>query len=161
MNSFFRNTVSALLISVLAVSVAGADDFAVGDLTIEHPYSRATPPNAPVSGGYLTIRNLGGETDRLLGGEAAFAGKVEIHEMTMDGDVMKMRKLDDGIEIPAGGSIELKPGGHHLMFMQLREPMRAGESRTATLLFERAGKIEVEFGVEEFGAGQKGHRSGN
>lgn len=133
-----------------------AHEHTAGDLVIDHPYARATPPNAPVAGGYMTIRNTGEAVDRLLGGTVGFADRVEIHEMTMDGDVMKMRPLPDGLEIPAGGEVQLRPGGYHLMFIGLEERLLEGESRPATLTFERAGEVAVEFTVEAIGAGGHG-----
>lgn len=124
----------------------------VGSLEISHPTVRATPPNAPVSGGYLTIKNTGSDADRLIGGSAAFAGKVEVHEMKMDGDVMKMREVEGGLEIPAGGEVVLKPGGLHIMFMKLSERMTEGEKRMVTLEFEKAGTVELEFAVKDVGS---------
>lgn len=125
----------------------------VGTLEISQPTVRATPPNAPVSGGYLTIKNTGSEADRLLGGSAAFAGKVEVHEMKMDGDIMKMREVEGGLEIPPGGEVVLKPGGLHIMFMKLSEQMTEGEMRIVTLEFEKAGTIELEFAVKDVKSG--------
>jgi len=130
-----------------ATLVADAHDYKAGDLEIVHPVARATPPGAPVSGGYMTLRNTGGEADRLIGGSADFAGKVEIHEMAMDGDVMKMRQLENGLEIPPGGEVVLKPGGYHVMFMQMKEQLEPETSRKATLVFEKAGEVEVDFSV--------------
>ncbi|WP_299867818.1 copper chaperone PCu(A)C [uncultured Hoeflea sp.] len=132
----------------LSVSASLAHEFKLGALEIDHPYARATPPNAPVSGGYMTIRNTGDEADRLISGEAAFAKRVEIHEMSMDGDVMKMREIKGGLEIPAGGEVTLKPGGFHVMFIGLDGQLIEGESRPATLTFQKAGSIELEFSVE-------------
>ena len=129
-----------------------AEDYKLGSLEIEHPYARATPPNAPVSGGYMTIRNTGAEADRLVAGEAAFADRVEIHEMAMDGEVMKMRQLADGLEIPAGGEVVLKPGGYHVMFIGIDSQFKEGEIRKAKLTFEKAGAIELDFQVENVGA---------
>jgi periplasmic copper chaperone A len=145
-----KNITIALAAAVLSLSAAVslAHDYKLGALEIGHPYARATPPNAPVSGGYLTIRNTGDEADRLIGGKAGFADRVEIHEMSMENDVMKMRELADGLEIPAGGEVVLKPGGYHIMFIGLDSQMAEGESRTATLTFEKAGSIEVDFSVE-------------
>lgn len=144
MTKFILTAIAALL----ATGTALAHDYTAGDLVIDHPVARATPANAPVSGGYMTIRNTGDEADRLVGGTAAFAGKVEIHEMSMDGDVMKMREIEGGIEIPAGGEVVLKPGGLHVMFMQLGERLEEGDEHTATLAFEKAGDVEVTFNVE-------------
>ena len=138
----------------------------IGDLIISRTTARATPPNAPVSSGYLTIRNTGGEADRLIEGSAAFAAKVEIHEMKMEGEVMKMRPVEGGLEIPAGGEIVLKPGGLHIMFMKLSERLTAGETRTVILKFGKAGDIELEFAVEDLKPGhgstdRSGHKTGN
>ena len=143
---------AAALATVLAATAAQAEDYTLGNLEIMAPYARATPVNAPVSGGYMTIRNNGSEPDRLVGGAAGFAGMVQIHEMTMDGDVMKMREIAGGLEIPAGGEVVLKPGGYHVMFMQLGEQMKPGEKRKATLQFEKAGTVEVEFDVKDVAA---------
>jgi hypothetical protein len=128
-----------------------------GDLAISAPVIRATPPNAPVSGGFMAISNSGAASDRLISGSADFAGKVEIHEMSMEGDVMKMRPVEGGLEIPAGGSVELKPGGFHVMFMGLKEPMKPGEKRKAKLVFEKAGEVEIEFDVMEMKPGAHNH----
>lgn len=130
---------------------AFAQEYTIGDLEIMHPYTRPTPPKAPVSGGYLIIKNSGSEDDRLAGGSAPFAGKVEIHEMKMDGDIMMMRRIEGGLAIPAGGEVSLKPGGLHIMFMQLQEQMKEGDSHKVTLEFEKAGSIEVEFSVDAIG----------
>lgn len=146
MNRFFVALSAALL--GLSMTSAMAHEYKLGELVIDHPLARATPPNAPVSGGYMTIHNNGAEADRLVGGEAAFAGRVEIHEMKMDGEVMKMRQLSDGLEIPAGGEVELKPGGYHIMFIGLEQQLKQGDKYPVTLVFEKAGSVEVEFNVE-------------
>lgn len=142
---------SAVLAGLSATS-ALAGDYTLGSLEIEHTIARATPPNAPVSGGYMTIRNTGAEADRLIAGEAGFAAKVEIHEMAMDGEVMRMRQLADGLEIPAGGEVALKPGGYHVMFIGIDSQFKPGETRKAMLTFEKAGSIEVDFDVMDLKA---------
>ncbi|MEZ5813011.1 MAG: copper chaperone PCu(A)C [Rhizobiaceae bacterium] len=129
----------------------------VGDLEIVDPFARATLPGAPVSGGYMVIRNTGTEADRLLGGTAAFAGKVEIHEMTMDGEVMQMREIEGGLEIPAGGEVVLAPGGMHIMFMQMAGQLKEGEVRKVTLRFEKAGTVEFELPVRRVERGGHGN----
>lgn len=149
----FSLILSAAILGLSSAAVL-AHDFKLGSLEIGHPYARATPPNAPVSGGYLTIRNTGADADRLISGEADFADRVEIHEMTMEGDVMKMRHLADGLEIPAGGEVVLKPGGYHVMFIGIASQFKDGEIRKATLTFEKAGAIELEFQVEDIRAMQ-------
>lgn len=138
----------------LSSGLVSAHDYKLGSLEIEHPFARATPPNAPVSGGYMTIHNNGEEADRLISGEADFADRVEIHEMKMEGDVMKMRQLADGLEIPAGGEVELKPGGYHVMFIGIDSQFKDGESRNVKLTFEKAGSIEIDFTVEDMRAMQ-------
>lgn len=129
----------------------------LGDLKIISPIIRATPPNAPVSAGYMMIQNNGLKTDRLIGGTASFAGKVEVHEMKMDGDVMKMRKVSGGLEIPPGGEVTLKSGGLHIMFMKLKEQMVEGETRMISLEFEKAGFVEFELPVKKLERGHHGH----
>ena len=143
----------SFLVALIAIALnfvtpaAFADEYAVGDLVIVDPYARPTPPEAPVTGGYLAIRNNGSEEDRLVGGTAPFAGKIEIHEMKMDGDVMQMREVEGGLVIPAGGEVTLQPGGLHIMFMQLREKMTEGDRHSVTLEFEQAGSVTVEFDI--------------
>ena len=135
-------------IALLSVTFALSQETKIGDLTIHNPTIRATPPNAPVSGGYMKIINTGTSADRLIGGSVSFAGKVEIHEMTMDNDVMKMRKLAKGLEIPAGGEVILKRGGLHVMFMKMSEQMKTGEVRKVKLMFQNAGEVEIMFEVK-------------
>lgn len=139
----------ALAAAVAAVSIhsALAGEFEAGDLRIIDPAIRATAPGAPVAGGFMTIRNTGSQADRLVGGSADFAESLEVHEMHMDGDVMKMRELAGGLEIPAGGEVVLKPGSYHVMFMGLKERMRQGETHNVRLQFEVAGEVELPFEV--------------
>lgn len=119
----------------------------LGDLTLNMPTIRATVPGAKVGGGYITISNDGKENDRLISVTTPTADHVEIHEMSMENDVMKMRQLKGGLEIPAGKTVELKPGGYHLMLMQPVKPYVEGEKVPATLEFEKAGKVDVIFNV--------------
>jgi copper(I)-binding protein len=139
------------VVLALAATPAAAEELKAGDLLIENPWARATPKGAAVGAGYLTIRNNGDAPDRLTGGTADFAG-VEVHEMSMAGGVMKMRELKDGLEIPAHGTVTLAPGGSHLMFTGLKQPLRKGEVAKATLSFDHAGSVAVEFPVEGVGA---------
>jgi len=125
----------------------GSAPVTLGDLEISGAFTRATLPNAPVAGGYLTITNKGGADDRLVSVSTPAAGTSQIHEMKMDGDVMKMNELPDGLVLPAGASVSLAPGGYHLMFMDLTGPLVEGQSITVTLSFEKAGTIEVQVPV--------------
>jgi copper(I)-binding protein len=132
-------------------TAALAQEIQLGDLRIEQPWSRATPKGSPVAGGYLTIRNTGATADRLTGGSSDVAKDVQVHEMSMDGGVMKMRQLVNGLEIPPGGSVDLKPGGYHLMLLSLSKQLNKGETLPITLTFERAGKVTVDFKVGGIG----------
>ncbi|GLS48752.1 hypothetical protein GCM10007885_15960 [Methylobacterium gnaphalii] len=123
-----------------------------GDLAIETPWLRATPGGAKVAGGYVTITNVGAEPDRLLSASIPQSGRGEIHSMTMEGGVMKMAPVEGGLAVPAGGSVALKPGGLHLMFLDLKQGLKAGESVQGTLVFERAGQVPVTFAVAPIGA---------
>ena len=131
-------------------------------LVLDKPWSRATPSGAKVAGGFVTVRNTGPAADRLVGGSTEIAGRVEVHESTTVEGVARMRELDQGLVIGAGATIELKPGGHHLMFQDLKRPLREGDRFTARLRFERAGETQVEFWVAGVGAtGSAGAHSGH
>lgn len=140
---------------LLAVAAAQAQDIVKGDLVISSAWSRATPAGAAVAGGYLTISNKGTAAERLISFTTDLAGQPEVHEMTDEGGVMKMRPLAKGLVIPAGATVKLEPGGYHLMLLQLKKPLSAGQRFKATLVFEKAGPIEVEFEVRAMGAGEK------
>jgi copper(I)-binding protein len=144
-------SIASALVLMLAVAPAVAQVFRSGDITIEQPWSRATPKGAPVAGGYMVIHNAGTTADRLTGGVFDFAGKVQIHEMTMQDGVMKMRPLATGLEIPPGGTVTLAPNGYHVMFMELKRQLTQGETVKGALDFEHAGKIPVEFKVGGMG----------
>ena len=147
----------------LALMTAGAPAFAqnfkAGDIVVEKPWARATPKGAEVGAGYLTILNNGATPDRLTGGAADFAA-VEIHDMKTVGGVMEMREVKGGVNIPAHGSLGLAPGGYHLMFAHLKHPLTKGETIKATLTFEHAGPVEVEFPVLGIGASGPGGATG-
>jgi copper(I)-binding protein len=143
-----------------AASTAHAHEYNLGSLKIGHPWARATPKGATVAGGYLKITNNGPAPDRLIGGSATFAGRFEIHEMSEQGGIMKMRHLPKGIEIKPGQTVELKPGSVHLMFMELKQPLVKDQRPRpkGTLVFEKAGTIEVEYAVEAVGSSPGGHQ---
>jgi len=135
-----------------AASAAASDTFKVGDLVIEAPWSRATPSGAKVAGGYVKITNTGKTTDKLVGGSFAQANRFEVHEMAMNNGIMTMRPLKSGLEIAPGQSVMLAPGGFHLMFMDLKQPLKEGDTVTGTLVFEKAGTANVSFTVRGIGA---------
>ena len=125
--------------------------FKAGAMTVTSAWTRATPKSAPVAGGFLSVTNTGKESDWLMGGSFANAGSVEVHEMSMDNGVMRMRALTQGLEIKPGQTIELKPGGYHLMFMQLKAPNVEGERIKGGLTFRNAGRVEIDFAVAPVG----------
>ena len=145
-----RTAALAALLALSAWASAGAEPHAVGDLTIERPQLREMSAGAPVAGGYLLVTNAGEEADRLVAASTPGAGEVQIHEMSMEGDVMRMREVEGGLAIPPGESISLQPGGYHLMLMG-PEALTEGEAHDVTLVFERAGEITVPFAVETLG----------
>ncbi len=120
----------------------------VGDIDVSDAYVKAMLPGQPVGGGFLTLHNGGASDDRLLSIVSPVAGRVEMHEMVMQNDVMRMRQLNDGIAIPAGETVTLKPGALHLMFMDVKQPFVAGTKVGATLTFEKAGAIAIELPVQ-------------
>lgn len=150
----FLRTAAVAALAVLAAFSAYAHDYTHGSLHIVHPWARATPPSAPAGGGYVTLTNKGASADRLVSARSAAAQKVEIHEMKMEGSVMRMRELEKGIELPAGGTVTLMPGGLHIMFMGLKAPFQKDGRVPVTLVFEKAGPIDVEFMVEAMGTQQ-------
>jgi copper(I)-binding protein len=147
-----RPSLALLALLVLLAGVASAQDYKVGAIEIRQPWARATPPTAQAGGGFLVLTNTGATPDRLIAAKSPAADKVEIHEMRMDGNVMRMRAVDKGIEIPPGGTVELKPGGFHVMFMGLKGPFTKGAKVPLTLVFEKAGSVDTELSVEALGA---------
>jgi len=139
------------LLAALALGAAtlatSAHEFKLGAITIGHPYARTTAPGQPTGGGFLKLVNQGASADKLLSATADVSSRVELHTMRMEGDVMRMRQVD-AIELPAGGSVELKPGGMHLMFVELKAPLKAGDKFPLVLRFEKAGEVTVTVNVE-------------
>ena len=152
-----RRLALAALVAVLALP-AFALDYKLGAIEIGHPWSRATPPTAESGGGFLAITNTGTTPDRLVAVKSPAADKVEIHEMKMDGNIMRMREVERGIEIPPGATVELKPGGFHVMFMGLKAPFAKEAKVPLTLVFEKAGSIDVDLMVQAMGAQAPMHK---
>ena len=147
----------ALTVLWLSGCAASAEDYRAGALELSNLWSRATPKSATVGGGYLRIRNTGASADRLLGGSSEVSKRIEVHSMAMEGGVMRMREVKDGLEIKAGETVELKPGSYHLMFVGLQRPFERGQRVGGILRFEKAGEVKVEFVVQAAGAGAPGH----
>src|SRR5215471_14152016 len=149
---------AVILLNMGAVGVA--QQFKGSSIVVEQPWVRATPGGAKVAGGYMTITNTGSEPDRLIGGVLPQAGRFEMHEMKMNGNVMQMREVREGLEIKPGQKVELNPGGYHVMFTELREPLKQGDTLKGQLRFEKAGSADIEYRVEALGA-QGPHQPGH
>ncbi|MGE4220985.1 MAG: copper chaperone PCu(A)C [Alphaproteobacteria bacterium] len=150
-----------LLASLAALTIAGmatlalAHEYKVAEIEIGHPWARPTAPTATVGAGYFSLKNDGKTDDRLVAASSPAAEKVELHSMTMTDGVMKMRQVPS-IELHAGKSVTLAPGGLHLMLIGLKAPLKEGTKVPATLTFERAGDVAVEFAIQaETDSGEK------
>lgn len=151
--NFMRITSRTMMLAILAVALAIGFSQAqsASSISIEKPFSRATPGGAKVAAGYMTITNKGTAADRLVSASSPAAGTVEIHEMKMQGGIMKMRELAGGLPIEAGNTAALAPGGNHLMLVELKAPLKQGDKVPVTLNFEKAGKVEITLDVLAIG----------
>ena len=155
-----------LLAATMALAAAGAafaQEYAAGALRIDHPWTRPTAAGAPAAAGYMEIRNTGRSADRLVSAATPHAARVEIHQSSMEGGMMRMKALPEGVEIPAGGSVSLAPGGLHLMLFGPKAAVATGDRIPLTLTFARAGKVQVELAAESRPAAKpaampEGHR---
>ena len=151
-------TIALVLLS--ACSASGQElsaQFKAGDIVVSNPWSRATPKGAKVGAGYMVIENRGAIPDRLVGGSVKAAAGFEIHDTVVEDGVMRMRQLA-AFELPPRESVEVKPGGRHIMFVDLEYPLTAGQKAKGELRFERAGRLEIEFDVIGMGAPPPGGR---
>ena len=135
----------------LVAGDAAAHDYTLKSLSIDHPFARATPPGAKSGGAFFVVKNAGATPDKLIRAASPVAGAVELHQMTMDGGVMKMRAMT-ALDVPPGGTLELKPGGYHIMMLDLKQPLKAGDKVPLTLTFEKAGSIDIAVEVEPMAA---------
>src|SRR5665213_740111 len=153
-----RLALGSMAVAVVALACyfpaapARAQEVKAGDLVITQAWSRATPGGAKIGGGYLNIENKGSTPDRLIGGSADIAAKVEVHEMALSNGVMKMRPLDQGLTIEPGKTVKLAPGGSHLMLFALKGPPKLGDKVHVTLKFEKAGDVKLSLDVQGVGA---------
>jgi len=145
---FIRSLCLALAWLPLA---ALAHDYQLKSLSIDHPFARATPPGAKSGGAFFVVANAGATSDTLISVASPAASSAEIHQMAMDGGVMKMRSVP-ALDIPSGGKLELKPGGYHVMLLDLKQPLKAGDKVPLTLTFQNAGSIIVSVDVEAMGS---------
>ena len=142
----------ALLVAPPFATPACAQEIKAGDLVISQAWSRATPNGAKIGAGYLTIENKGATADKLVGVSGDVSPRIEVHEMSMNNGVMKMRPVDGGLTIDPGKTVKLGPGGFHLMIMDLKNPLKQGDKLPLTLQFEKAGKVAVTLDVQGVGA---------
>ena len=126
-----------------------AQEVKVGSIKVENAYTRATVPGQQVAGGFMKIENKGA-ADQLISASSPASSEVQLHEMAMEGNVMRMRQVKE-VVVPAGGTVELKPGGLHLMFMNIKTPLTAGETVPVKLKFAKAGEVEIKMPVNAMG----------
>jgi copper(I)-binding protein len=143
-----RLALCALALCAVAAT-ASAHSYRLGALKIDHPWARPTPPGAPTGAGYFSVTNTGATPDRLLAVASPAAQAVQIHQMSMTGGIMRMREVAGGLDIAPGQTLALTPGGYHLMFVGLKTPFTLGAHIPATLTFAHAGKVAVEFYVQQ------------
>lgn len=153
--------VGALAALPLIASAAPAADYTIGSMHIAQPWARATPKGASNGAGYLTITNTGTAPDRVSCVSSDASAQCQIHSMTMEGGVMKMRPVEGGLEVKSGETVTLKPGGFHLMLLNLKHPLEQGQTVEATLQFATAGTIKVELPVLAMGAPAPGAAGGS
>jgi copper(I)-binding protein len=121
---------------------------------IDDAWSRATAPGTTLAAGYMTVRNMSDDRDRLLGASSPLVRKVETHVTLKDGNMMRMREVP-GYDVPGRGRVELKPGGAHLMLIDIKRPFKEGDRIPLTLRFEKAGEVKIELEVRAAGTSGK------
>lgn len=152
----FNQIAFASALSLAAIFTSGnghTQEVKLGDLVITQPWSRQSPMASDVAAGFLSITNTGKENDQLVRATASITSKVQLHDMKIENDIMKMVELPAGIPIPAGATVDLKPASLHVMFMDLKKPVVEGEKISGTLVFEKAGSVDVTFEVKPLGTG--------
>ena len=152
--------VVAFLLAQLSVTPSLAAEYDVGSIHIAQPWSRATPKGAKAGAGYMTITNKGTELDKVSCVSDDASAQCEIHSMTMEGGVMKMRPVEGGLEIKPGEAVTLAPMGFHVMFRDLKHPLEQDKMVKATLKFEKAGSVDVEYPILAVGATAPGTAGG-
>ncbi len=157
----FHSLFTALALAALCASgtlayAQGTPTYRAGSIVVEAPWARATPGGAKTGGGYMRIANRGGTPDRLGGGTASVAGRVELHECSTEGGIARMRPVEGGLVLKPGVAVEMKPGGLHVMLVDLKQPLKEGDVFKGTLVFEKAGTVAIEYRVAGIGAQSAG-----
>ncbi|MCT2398433.1 copper chaperone PCu(A)C [Novosphingobium mangrovi (ex Huang et al. 2023)] len=155
-----RTVLSISLLAGLGTAPLAAAGKPAPTVSVTNAWARETAPSQVNGGGFATIANTGTVDDRLVSAASPVASEVQLHTMSMDGGVMRMRQLTDGIAVPAGQTVMLKPGSLHVMFIGLKHPLKRGENVPVTLRFARAGTVKVNFAVQPVGAMGPGGRHG-
>jgi copper(I)-binding protein len=150
----------ALALAQLAAASAQATDYNVGSIQISAPWARATPKGASSGAAYMTITNTGKAPDKVSCASSDASAECQIHTMTMDNGVMQMRPVEGGLEIKPGETVTLKPGGFHMMLVNLKHPLEQGNTVKATLKFDAAGSVDVDYPVAAIGAAAPGVPAG-
>jgi copper(I)-binding protein len=150
----------ALAFAQLAATAAEATDYNVGPIQITAPWARATPKRASSGAAYMTITNTGKTPDKVSCVSSDASAECQIHTMTMDNGVMQMRPVEGGLEIKPGETVTLKPGGFHMMLVSLKHPLEQGGTVKATLKFDTAGTVDVEYPIAAIGAAAPGVPAG-
>ena len=146
-----------LMVLAFSASTVQAHEVKVGDITLVHPFARASAGPAKMGAAFMGVRNDGSTPDRLVtvSVSADVAKKAEIHTHIMEGDVAKMRRVDGGVEVPANGMVMMQPSGLHIMLMRLKTPLEEGETFMVTLTFEHAGEVTIEMPILGVDAGME------
>jgi len=158
--AIFALFTAPLFVAQLSAIPAVAADYDVGSIHISQPWARATPQGAPSGAGYMTVTNKGTTADRVSCVSDDASAQCQIHSMTMEGGVMKMRPVEGGLEIKPGETVTLKPGGYHVMFVDLTHPLVQGQTVKVTLKFDHAGAVDVEYPIAGIGAPAPGVAAG-
>jgi copper(I)-binding protein len=152
----FAFPIAVLAVALTAAFGAAAADYSGAGLKVVNPWARATPPGASTAVGYMKLTNTSGAPLTVVGGSTAVAERVEIHSMSMEGGVMRMRPVPS-VDIEPGGTVELKSGGLHVMLIGLKRPLQQGEMVPMTLRLSSGANIEIKLHVEGMGAGTGMH----
>jgi len=152
--AFTRSLCFAVGLLSLAIAAGQAlAEYRLGGIVVDQAYARATAPKAPTGAAYVSVANTGAGGDRLVGAASPRASTVELHTMSMEGDIMRMRPIE-GVDLPPGGRLAMQPGGGvHIMLIGLTAPLKPGDRFPLTLEFAKAGKLEVSVEVRALGAG--------
>ena len=150
----------ALVFLQLSMSQVRADDYKVGSIQITQPWARATPKGASAGAAYMTVTNSGTTAQHLSCVSSDGAAECQIHQMSMDGGVMKMRPVQGGLEVKPGETVTLKPGGFHVMLVGLKQPLQPGQSVNATFKDDGGNAVQVAFPIAAIGAPAPGMAPG-